>query len=350
MGTITSRRRKDGSTGYTAQIRLKRDGQLVHSESETFSTKVLAKEWITRREAGLQLQRARGEPLGKRMTWGELIGWYELRERQGEEWGRSKKADLARLKTASLRDRRADSLTRQDFIHYIESRRAEGAGPATAANDLIWLRMVFKTATAVLGLPTPIHALDEAATFLRGERITAKPRQRQRRLTEAEESSLIAYFTERDRRADIPMVDIMRFALATARRQEEITRLQWGDLNRERGTALLRDVKHPRLKVGNYKAFKLSPAAWTIIDKRRSPASSPLVFPYNSKSVGAAFTRAVHILGIADLRFHDLRHEATSRLFEKGYSIQEVAQFTLHESWATLKRYTHLRPEDVPDR
>ena len=100
MGTITSRRRKDGSTGYTAHKRLKRDGQLVHSESESFSTKALAKKRITRREAGLQLKRARGEPLGKRMTWGELIGRNELRERQGEECAGPKKADLARLKMA----------------------------------------------------------------------------------------------------------------------------------------------------------------------------------------------------------------------------------------------------------
>jgi len=42
-----------------------------------------------------------------------------------------------------------------------------------------------------------------------------------------------------------------------------------------------------------------------------------------------------------------LRHEATSRLFERGYQIHEVAQFTLHESWNELKRYTNLRPEDV---
>ena len=74
------------------------------------------------------------------------------------------------------------------------------------------------------------------------------------------------------------------------------------------------------------------------------------VFPYNPKSVGAAFTRACHYLEIEGLHFHDLRHEATSRLFEKGYSIQEVAQFTLHESWSSLKRYTHLRPENVPER
>ena len=47
---------------------------------------------------------------------------------------------------------------------------------------------------------------------------------------------------------------------------------------------------------------------------------------------------------------HDLRHEATSRLFERGYDIPEVAQFTLHESWTTLKRYTHFRPEQVEER
>ncbi len=46
------------------------------------------------------------------------------------------------------------------------------------------------------------------------------------------------------------------------------------------------------------------------------------------------------LLDIRDLNFHDLRHEATSRLFEAGYSIVEVHQFTLHDSWGTLSRYT----------
>jgi site-specific recombinase XerD len=56
------------------------------------------------------------------------------------------------------------------------------------------------------------------------------------------------------------------------------------------------------------------------------------------------------MLDIHDLRFHDLRHEATSRLFEAGYSIVEVQQFTLHDSWGTLSRYTHLRPESIQIR
>lgn len=52
-------------------------------------------------------------------------------------------------------------------------------------------------------------------------------------------------------------------------------------------------------------------------------------------------------LRINDLHFHDLRHEATSRLFEQGYQIQEVAIVTGHRSWDMLKRYTQLRPESL---
>ena len=54
--------------------------------------------------------------------------------------------------------------------------------------------------------------------------------------------------------------------------------------------------------------------------------------------------------GIENMKFHDLRHEATSRLFEKGFSIVEVASITGHEDLKMLKRYTHLRAEDLVAR
>jgi integrase len=359
MGTITTRRRQDGSAAYTAQIRLKREGKLVHSEAETFSSRRLATEWITRREAELNTQRARGEPVGQRMTVEQMVEWYEARERPDARWGRTKRSDLARIRSGPLAGKRVDRLTRPDFIAYIERRRGDGAGPATAGNDLIWLRQVFRAAQAVLGTPVPLHALDEAAEYLRQHRLIGKPRRRTRRLTADEERVVLEHFERRDRRAEIPMVPIIRFALLTARRQDEITRLRWADLDRATGTALLRDVKHPTQKIGNDKRFRMLEAAWAIVEAQPRVPSNPLdprsppdprVFPFNAKSIGTAFTNAMHLLGIHDLHFHDLRHEATSRLFERGYSIQEVAQFTLHESWATLKRYTHLRPEDVPER
>lgn len=89
----------------------------------------------------------------------------------------------------------------------------------------------------------------------------------------------------------------------------------------------------------------MTPEAWAII--RRQPRTSQYIFPYNPRSIQAAFTRACQILGIVDYHFHDNRHEATSRLFERGYEIHEVALFTLHESWNDLKRYANLRPGKV---
>lgn len=348
MGTITSRRRKDGSTGHTAQIRLKRYGKVVHTESETFDRKGLAQEWMRRREAELDGQRARGELTGHRQTLGELVTWYIAEVAPTARWGRTKATDLARLKTYAIASQRATEIARADYIAHVEKRRQEGAGPATAGNDLVWIGQVLKSARASLGVPVDLSRLVDARHELRTRKTIAKSRQRKRRLSSDEETRLHAYFVSRDGRAEIPMDAVFRFALATARRQEEITRLRWDDLDEAQGVAVLRDVKHPTHKIGNDKTFRMLSDAWSIVNER--PRTALEVFPYNHRSISAAFTRACKVLGIADLRFHDLRHEATSRLFERGYSIQEVVQFTLHESWATLQRYTHLRPENVPEK
>lgn len=146
---------------------------------------------------------------------------------------------------------------------------------------------------------------------------------------------------------------IERFALLTARRQEEITRIRWYDLHEGKGIARIRDLKHPTTKLGNDRWFRMTSPALVraqLEDTNANPNLSPLVLPYDSKQVGAAFTRATRLLGIDDLRFHDLRHETTPRFCEQGYSIQDVAQLSLHAPWTSLKRYTHLRPKDVPER
>lgn len=349
MGTITQRRRANGEIGYTAQIRVKQDGKLVFSEAATFNRKQLATEWLRRREAELDAKRARGEPIGRGATIGKLIDWYLEEAQKITPWGRSKQADLLRLRKTALAEKDSTRLSVSEVIGHITTRRQiDGVGPSTALNDLVWLRQVFRSARASLGVPAQLQAIDDAKAELMTTRVVAKSRNRQRRVSPDEEALLLKFLSERDARARIPMVDIVQFALLAARRQEEICRLKWVDVDRERGIAWLDDVKHPRHKTGNRRSFRLLSAAMLIVE--RQPRTAEYVFPYESKSVGAAFTRACKMLELQDLHFHDLRHEATSRLFERGYSIQEVAQFTLHESWATLQRYTHLRPENVPER
>lgn len=69
------------------------------------------------------------------------------------------------------------------------------------------------------------------------------------------------------------------------------------------------------------------------------------IFPYNPASVSSAWTKACEILGIEGLKFHDLRHEGISRLFEMGWDIPRVASVSGHRTWQTLVRYTHLEKE-----
>ncbi|MEJ2800654.1 site-specific integrase [Comamonadaceae bacterium PP-2] len=350
MGTVTTRKRADGSSSYRAQIRLKHQGAIVHSEAQTFSRKALAQAWITRREAELQTLRATGGTIRREaITIGAILDAYVQQAEGITPWGRSKTADIKRLRVSGLANKDASRLTSADLIEYAKARRLiDKAGPATVLNDIIWLRQAFLSAVTTFDLHTPLNAIDSAKQELMRIKVIAKPRKRERRLDADEELRLMTHFLSRDARARIPMADIMQFALLTARRQEEICRLRWADVDFTKGVGYIDDVKHPTQKTGNRRAFRILEDAMAII--HRQPRTHEEVFPYECKSVGAAFTRAVHLLELENLRFHDLRHEAASRLFERGYSIQEVAQFTLHESWNTLKRYTHLRPEAIPER
>ncbi len=65
--------------------------------------------------------------------------------------------------------------------------------------------------------------------------------------------------------------------------------------------------------------------------------------PCNGKSVSAAWTRACKVLRIKDLRFHDLRHEAATRMAEDGFTIPQMQRVTLHDGWNSLQRYVSVR-------
>jgi integrase len=196
-------------------------------------------------------------------------------------------------------------------------------------------------------LPIPVEVVDQAREYCLKHRLIARSNRRQRRPTNAELEKLDGYFQTRDRHkcTVVPMRPMMWFAITSTRRESEICRLEHADNDLAALTGLVRDAKHPREKLGNHLRFKYTPEGWRIAQAQ--PVVAPFIFPYNPGTVSDAFTSACRILGIKDLVFHDLRHEAISRLFELGYDIHEVAQFSLHSSWEDLKRYTHLRPENV---
>ena len=345
MATIRPRKQADGSTRYTAIVRIRRGKTIVYQEYRTFALRTAAVSWAKHREVALDDPSALAQVKQGATTVAELIRWYIETFQTISKWQRSKQAHLQFLERCALGKLDAFDLDAALLIDHVRSRRAKGTGAATVANDLVWLGVVLRAAKNVRGLPVRPEIVQEAREACAELRLTGKARKRARRPTSDELTRLRDYFARRDKRAQIPMLAVMEFALTSARREAEICRLEWKDNDESNQTGMVRDAKHPTAKEGNHRRFKYTPGAWAVVKAQRRDGR--YIFPYDPRSVGAAFTRACHFLQIEDLRFHDLRHEATSRLFEMGYQIQEVAQFTLHDSWNELKRYTNLKPENV---
>ncbi len=176
--------------------------------------------------------------------------------------------------------------------------------------------------------------------------VVAKSKARVRRLRPGELEKLKAAIRPR---VTMPMLDIMDFMLELGMREAEVCRLKWEDLQINGKTAMIwvRDRKHPTEKIGNDWNIPLLGDSLTIIKRQKKVIGEPRIFPWSPGSIGACFRRLTKAAGILGLHLHDLRHEAISRLFEKGYQIQEVALVSGHLDWASLKIYTNIAAEDL---
>ena len=136
---------------------------------------------------------------------------------------------------------------------------------------------------------------------------------------------------------------VVLFAIETGMRRGEILSLTWQHVHLGK-----RYVHLPDTKNGDSRDVPLSPQALELLGELpRNIRSDQLVFPLHFEALKSAWRRACSRSGISNLRFHDLRHEATSRFFEKGLNVMEVAAITGHKDLRMLQRYTHLRAEDL---
>lgn len=338
--------RKQKSGHWRVQVRRK-----GRSLSETFVRHEDAKRWAI--DAERQVDRGETPSLSRiarLKTFGQLIDLHiEDMKGVGRAPGRSKDATLKMLKR-ELGSKNMAALDRECLLTFGRNRAASGAGPVTIGMDIGVIKTVLSHAAAVHGLDVRVEPVDLARIALKRLGLIGKSNERDRRPTEEEIAQLIAYFDGNERQL-IPMSRIVKFAIATAMRQEEICRVTWADLNARTKMLTIRDRKDPRMKSGNDQRIPLLAVSgydgMALIEEQRAIRSNEdeRIFPYCHKSAGTAFRRACRELEIEDLHFHDLRHEGTSRLFEAGFTIEQVSLVTGHKDWKMLRRYTHLRPE-----
>jgi integrase len=336
MGTIVGRTRKDGSKAFTAQIVIKKGGVIVHREAETFDRKQAANAWIVKREG--ELKRPDGLERKEDPTLAVVIDRY-IKESRNPVLG-SKAQMLSAIKNSDLGETKCSEITANTLVSFARE-LTKNVEPQTCGNYFSSLSNIFTVGRPAWGYPLSRQEFDDALVVIRKLGLIRKGNERNRRPTLDELDQLMEHFgrIRENRPSSIPMQKIVAFAIFSTRRQEEITLLRWDDLEQDR--ILVRDMKHPGDKKGNNVYCELTPGAIAIV--KSMPRDEEQIFPYSTDAISTSFTRACKILGINDLRFHDLRHEGISRLFEMGRTIPQVAAVSGHRSWTSLKRYTHIR-------
>lgn len=344
MGVIVPRKTAAGEIRYRAQVRFTEADGSKSSRSKTFSRKALAAEWIRRVEADREL-RGVGRPEAlPAVAVGDLIRRYQAEV--GSNFARSKNSDLKRLQNDPIAQQDAVALTVAQIVEHVRLRRESGAGPSTVNSDLVWFRCVFRYAARVWQVPVSLSVISEASEVLRATRQIGRPVRRKRRPTYDELVRLDEYWKRFQPRTKYPMREVMWLAIYSCRRQSELCRILRPDLDAKHGVYDLRDVKRPTGSKGNDKVAVLPKLGWPVVEAilAKQPDIDGRLLPLNHKMLSKYWTEACHLLGIEDLHFHDLRHEGLSRLGEDGYTVPELQQVSLHDSWGSLSIYVNMRP------
>lgn len=199
MATIRKRKRKDGTYGYTVQIRIMRDGVQAYQESQTFDRQQVAKAWAARREVEL----AQPGAIAKANRKGQLI--RDIVDRYLEEYerirplGKTKRATLKAIAGTWLGDVPDSEVTSQRLVEYAQWRMSQSGGAVSAqtiGNDLSHLGAVLAVARPAWGYEIDPHAIKDARTVLKKLGMVSRSKERDRRPTLSELDRLLEHFFE----------------------------------------------------------------------------------------------------------------------------------------------------------
>lgn len=234
-------------------------------------------------------------------------------------------------------------LTASDFARFRDDRLIgmygkQAISPKSVKRLLSPVQHMFEVAMTEWRIPLPANPL---ADF----KMKVTDNKRHRRLQEGEIDRLLAA----GRKTQNPLVMLMvRFAIETAMRRGEMLAIRWRDVDLERHSATVRESKN-----GHSRTIPLSHAATAILRDAEKLAGTEaktknhVVFPIAPNALLLSWNRLTKRAKLNDIHFHDLRHEAISRLFEIGLTVPEVASVSGHRDLRMLLRYAHANHANI---
>ncbi|WOE42060.1 site-specific integrase [Acinetobacter chinensis] len=362
MGTISQRKLADGTIRFRAEIRISRKGLANFKESKTFNSMRLAQKWLAMREEEIEEnpEILLGRSDVTNITLANAIEKYL--DEVGNEYGRTKTYCLRLIQKFPIAQYIITKIRPADISEHVALRKGGYAkldlkpiATSTLQHELLHIRGVLSHASVMWDVNVDLAGFDKATAQLRKTRQISSSGKRDRLPTTAELKKLTEYFYRKWQKPvySYPMHLIMWFAIFSCRRESEITEMLLADYDEDNEVWKVRDLKNPNGSKGNHKEFNVLEPCQKMIEllqrkdvrKRmlKRGYDKDLLIPLSPRTIGGEFRNACKLLGIEDLRFHDLRHEGCTRLAEQGLTIPQIQQVSLHDSWGSLERYVSVK-------
>lgn len=323
MATIT--KTKSG----TFKVQIRKIG--IPAITKTCKTKAHAQKWARLIESeidrGIFVDRTEAD----RITIGELIDKYIKEVTPLKRSAKNDKQRMLFLKK-HFGHFKASQLQSKHIANYRDQRLAEGKQGSTVIKEIGSLSHLIDISIKDWGIPLK----NNVVTLVR------KPKQargRDRRLAEGEERILLQAAKESKA---ILLAPIIIIAIETGMRLGELLSLEWNNVDLKKQIAVI-----PLTKNGDARTIPLSIKVVDTLREITPQPNNPRIFWVwlRADTFENAWRRMIKKTDIQNLRFHDLRHEACSRLIERGFNVIETAHISGHKTLQQLKRYTHLKTE-----
>lgn len=312
------------SNGWQARIQRKGYPDLA----KTFKTHAEALSWARKVEYEIEKGIFDNQLETKQATLADLLNRY-FKEITSHK--KSQKPEFYRIQgwlKSPLAPRFIETLRSSDFAAWRDLRLKQGRAGNTVKLELALISHLFFVARAEWGFEN----LDNPIRYIR------KPKLAKGRTRRVKDEELTQLINNTDS-YDLPF--ILKLAIETGMRRGEIASIRWCDIDLHKRIVYLWDTKN-----GDDRQVPLSSNALRLIETIPKREDGRL-FGMTAHAISYAFIRACRRVNLEDLHFHDLRHEAITRMFEKNLNVMEVGAISGHKTLQMLKRYTHLKVENL---
>lgn len=299
--------------------------------SATFDSKADAQRWATEIEGDMSRARFVDIREAEQTSVADALRRYRREVTDTKKGAKQESVRIDRWLEDDIAKKSLATLRSSDLAAWRDARIKEGKAGNTVRLNLAIISHLYTIAMkewGIQGIINPCASL----------RLPKPGKARDRRPTSAELKAVIEAAEKHHR--ELPI--IIQLAVETAMRRSELINLRRDQIRGK--VAYLEDTKN-----GERRSVPLSQKARDLIATLPSRIDGRL-FEMIPNAVSNTFPKSCRDAGVKDLTFHDLRHEATSRLFEAGFNMMEVSSVTGHKSLGQLKRYTHLCPQGLADR